>query len=190
MYNRIEEFFKDRYKDWEGSGQFEGTGERIKRLIDEMCWTPSKIDEELDKCFEKRFEEAYSEMLVSSPTIVWTLCPHHILPCRFEVCIGYIPGKDRSVLGLSKFSRIAVILGKRPIMQETYTREVADVIEERLIPMGLGIWVIGRHGCMEVRGVQQEASVSTSVLRGEFMGDSKVREEFYSIARSMKEGSK
>jgi len=186
MFEKIEDFFKERYFNWDGACQFDGTGDRLRRLVEEMCWPMEQIQEEVDRCFKKDFPESVSEMVILTPTVVWTLCPHHILPCRFEVCIGYIPS-GQSVLGLSKFSRIAVLMGKRPIMQETYTREVADIIENKIKPEGLGVWVIGSHGCMEVRGILQSAKVSTSVLRGSFMDDQKVREEFYSIARSLKE---
>jgi len=181
MFNEVEKFFRTRYTGWEGEVQFEGTGARLKRMIDEMCWSPEQIDKELDRCFKSVFKEAYSEMVTSGPTSVWTLCPHHLLPCQFQVYIGYIP--KGQVLGLSKFSRVAVILGKRPIMQETYTRDVAESIWTKLQPLGVGVLVTGRHGCMEARGILQDADVSTAVLKGEFMDDPKVKEEFYRMVK-------
>ena len=183
MYSRIEEFFKKRYEGWEGAVQFEGTGPRLRRMIDEMCWSPEKIQEELKKCFTT-FEEGYSRMIVSGPTSVWTLCPHHLLGCHFEVYIGCIP--DSRVLGLSKFSRVAEIVGRRPIMQETYSRELVEVIWENLKPKGVGVLVYGKHGCMMVRGIKQNANVVTSELRGYFLDQASVKEEFFQIVRGMK----
>ncbi|MBU1067914.1 GTP cyclohydrolase I, partial [Patescibacteria group bacterium] len=169
------------YSGWDGRKQFEGTGERLRRMSEECFWNPSVVELELEKCF-KSFEEAYSEMLVEGPISVWTFCPHHLLPCHFDVHIGYIP--NGRVLGLSKFSRISEILAKRPVMQEQYTREVANCIEKHLKPEGVGVYVIGKHGCMRCRGVkQEETSVKTATLRGSFMEDPSVRYEFYQIVK-------
>jgi len=116
-------------------------------------------------------------MLVTKPINVWTFCPHHILPCNFKVHIGYLP--DGQVLGLSKFARIAVTLGKCPIMQEEYSRELADILWKRLASKGLGVYVVGRHGCMGCRGIGQNLDISTAVLKGLFKEDQSVKEEFY-----------
>ena len=96
-------------------------------------------------------------MLVTKPIEVWTICPHHLLPCILKVTIGYVP--DGSVLGLSKFSRIAEIMGKRPILQEEYSRELANFLEERLEPKGVAIYIVGKHNCMIARGVKQDVEV-------------------------------
>ena len=181
VYSRIEKELTMRYADWDGKAQFEGTGDRLRRMVDELCWSFQKIDKELRGCFKAVFPDKYDEMLVSGPTSVWTLCPHHLVPCNFKVHIGYIP--NGKVLGLSKFSRIAIYLGKRPIMQEQYSQDVANAIMEHLKPKGVGVYVIGHHGCIGCRGVTQEVNVSTSILLGEFRSQPEVREEFYRIAR-------
>jgi len=175
----LESELSNRYEYWEGGEQLKGLARRWRALSEELFWTSSRIDEEVQKSLLASFEETYSEMLVEGPISVWTFCPHHLLPCHFTVYIGYVPtGK---VLGLSKFSRLAVALGKRPVMQEQYSREVADVIWEDLKPDGVGVYVLGKHGCMLVRGVMQSKTyVSTSVLRGTFLSEPDVKGEFYS----------
>lgn len=172
---------KRRYQDWEGVCQFGNTAERLQRMYEEFCWEPSFIQEELDKQF-RLFEQNYDEMLVTNPIEVWVLCPHHLLPCELKVIIGYIPLPGK-VLGLSKFSRIASIMGRRPIMQEQYTIELASELERRLTPKGVAVYVNGRHGCMVSRGVRQSGWVTTSVIKGVFE-EHPTREEFYSIARN------
>jgi GTP cyclohydrolase I len=182
VFDGIEEYFRSKYRDWEGATQFEGTGDRLRRMVGEMCWDEEFRQSELKKCYQAVFEESYSEMLVVGPTSVWTLCPHHLVPCHYQVYIGYCP--NGKVLGLSKFSRIALLVGKRPIMQEQYTRELAESIEENLDPLGCGVYIIGTHGCIMCRGVtQSDIRVSTTALKGVFLEDSKVRDEFYSICR-------
>ena len=184
LFDTIEKTFKRVYNGWEGAGQFSGSGKRLRNLVEEMCWPSRKIEEEVSKCLQAVFADKYDEMLVTKFIEVWTLCPHHLLPCNFNVKIGYIP--IGGVLGLSKFTRISVTLGKRPIMQEQYTREVADTLWEGLKPEGLGIYVIGKHGCMGCRGVNQpNVEVVTSTLRGSFKANHTVREEFYAICRGV-----
>lgn len=181
IFDTIERLFKKGYYNWEGKTQFDGSGRRLRRLIDEMCWGKDKVDEEIKKDLEAVFEDSYDEMLVCKNINVWTLCPHHILPCNFKVYIGYIPtGK---VLGLSKFARVAVALGKMPIMQEQYTRELAEVLWKRLKPNGLGVYVVGKHGCIGCRGVNQDLDIITSTLRGSFYKEPSTREEFLTLCR-------
>ena len=182
IFQGFEQFYKDRYKNWSGKRQFKGSGERLRRLVDEMCWECDAIDFEVAKCLESVFKDPYNEMLVCKNVNVWALCPHHLLPCNFKVYVGYIP--NGQVLGLSKFARVAVALAKRPIMQEQYTRELADTFEKNLKPDGLGIYVIGKHGCMGCRGVNQEIEIVTSILKGSLYEDAKAREEFYSVCKT------
>jgi len=181
VFERLEGLLRERYKGWEGELQFKGSGERLRRLSGEMCWSREVVEEEVLKCLQAVFRDEYSEMLVCRGVDVWTLCPHHLLPANFKVSIGYIPCGQ--VLGLSKFARIAVTLGKMPTMQEQYSRDLADVFWNNLRPEGLGVYVVGRHGCMGCRGVNQDIEVVTSTLRGSFKETHEVREEFYNLCR-------
>jgi GTP cyclohydrolase I len=177
IFKEIEDGFKILYRGWDGAEQFDGSGERLQRLVQEMCWPREVIEAEIQKCFKAVFKDPYDEMLTTKPINVWTFCPHHILPCNFKVHIGYIP--KGQVLGLSKFARVAVTLGRCPIMQEQYSRELADILLKNLQPEGLGVYVLGKHGCMGCRGVNQDLEVTTAVLKGSFKTDSDVRREFY-----------
>jgi len=188
--NRMKEYceglvsvFQERYKGWEGAKQFSGTPDRLVRMYDDFCWPPERISSELDKQF-RLFKNDYDEMLVVGPIKLWTLCPHHLVPVELSCWIGYIP-RGR-VLGLSKFARIAVIMGKRPIMQEEYTTELVGLFMEKLEPRGMAVYVEGRHGCMVSRGVEQDSLVATSGLRGDFLESQSTRSEFFAIVRGLK----
>ncbi len=172
----------ERYKGWEGAKQFGDTPQRLERMFQEFCWTQRQIDKELDRAFKKVFKNPFNEMLVVKEMDVWTLCPHHLLPCHFSVTIGYVPNGD--VLGLSKFSRIAEILAKRPVMQEEYSTELADMLMKRLEPKGVAVQVVGEHGCMSARGIKQHSEVITSTIRGVFEKEPETRAEFLAICRS------
>jgi GTP cyclohydrolase I len=180
-FKQLETSLRKEYYGWEGAKQFEGTGERLTREYHEFCWSNTAIKDAVDACFTAAYVDRYDEMLTAGPIEAWTLCPHHLLPCRFTVYIGYIP--NELVLGLSKFARLAAAFSHRPVIQEMYTRELADAIEEGLHPKGIGVFVSGEHGCMRARGVKQEAAVTTSVLRGVMMHKLEARTEFYQIVR-------
>jgi len=191
--NRMKEYceglvsvFQERYEGWEGAKQFSGTPDRLVRMYDDFCWPPERISSELDKAFGRTFKHSYKETLVVKPIDVWTLCPHHFLPCRFNVSIGYAP--DGFVLGLSKFARIADALSRRPVMQEEYSDELANLLMERLQPRGVAVYIIGQHGCMITRGVRQSSSVVTSVVKGIFE-EPAYRAEFLALCRSNHEHS-
>jgi GTP cyclohydrolase I len=162
---------------WEGTKQFEGTPARLARMYSELCWSTEKIKHEIDVQF-RAFENGYDEMLVGGPVSVWTLCPHHLLPCHFRVWIGYVPkGK---VLGLSKLVRVAETLGHRPTMQEQFGADLVKEIWTRLEPKGLGVSIEGVHGCMTSRGVKQTVPIWTTSFKGCIKEEPASRAEFLS----------
>ncbi len=149
------------YPDWDGTKQFQDTPRRLREMYEGFCWGQDRINDALDE-HTRLFEDSLKEEMSISGIRVVSLCPHHLLPCEFTVSISYEP--DGHVLGLSKFARIAVILGKRPIMQEAYTRELADCLFQRIKPKSVEVEVFGVHGCMMYRGaLQAEAEVTTKV---------------------------
>ena len=170
-----------RYAGWEGVDQFEGTAERLVRLYEELCWPMERILEEANKQF-RQFKDGFGDMLVEGPISSNIICPHHLLPVKIKCWIGYIP--QGKVLGVSKFARVTLIMGKRPIMQERYITELADLLMKNLEPKGVAVYMEGEHGCMSCRGVLQNAKVATSAVRGVFLTVPSARAEFdFIVAR-------
>ena len=165
------------YTEWGGVDQFVGTPRRLAEMFTERCWSPTRIKTELEDTV-RIFKDDCKEMMIAGPASVWAMCPHHLLPCELQVVIGILP-RGR-VLGLSKFTRIAEILGNRPIMQETYTTELAEYIQKILEPKGTAVHVTGSHTCMTSRGVKQPRTnrFMTTALRGDFLTDPSVKDEF------------
>jgi GTP cyclohydrolase I len=68
--------------------------------------------------------------------------------------------------------------------QERLTTQVADFLEEKLHPKGIGVVLTGRHLCMEMRGVEKPGTqTTTSCLKGSFKSNSLTRSEFLKIAQ-------
>lgn len=177
---------KDKYSGWDGVDQFGGTEDRLVRLYDEFCWPPLKIEKELEKVF-KSFDHKFQEMVIGGPFITFSLCPHHLLPCQFNVHVAYIPGNSDApkVLGISKLHRVSDVLSKRPILQEQYAQDIAQVLMDRLKPEGVGVSVSGHHGCMSSRGVKQhQARIVTNIMKGSFLDQPSTRAEFLAFVRN------
>jgi GTP cyclohydrolase I len=111
---------------------------------------------------------------------VWSMCEHHLLPFRADVSIGYRSG-DR-LLGLSKFARVARRAAKRLQLQERLTGDIADDIEELSGSSDVAVLLRSRHLCMEARGAETEALVTTIAERGAFRTDGAMFTRFLAVA--------
>lgn len=144
-------------------------------------WWAEFINFDPGKC-ATAFEVSNADSLVAVTGIrVWSLCEHHLLPFNADISIGYIP-RDR-VLGLSKFARISLKASHRLQVQERLTNDIADLITEYTGSPDVGVIAAGEHLCMTMRGVRSSASMRTSVMRGSFREDEKVRAEFLELIR-------
>ncbi len=125
--------------------------------------------------------EGYDQMIASRNISFFSLCEHHILPFFGVVHIGYIPGKD--IIGLSKLARTVEYFAHRLNTQEYLTQNIANFLEEKLHPAGLGVMIKARHLCQEIRGVRKQGEMITTCLKGTFF-DQKVRDEFLQLCES------
>lgn len=159
-----------RYDDPNREG-LKDTPKRFIKALDELL----KADEPKITVFESN---GYDQMITDSNIRYYTFCEHHILPFFGEVKISYIP--DKKIIGLSKLARVVEYFSKRLNTQEYFTNNIADYIQDKLQPRGVGVLVTGRHMCKEMRGVKKEGVMTTTALRGLFM-ESKVKQEFLAI---------
>jgi GTP cyclohydrolase I len=122
----------------------------------------------------------YDELVVATGIPFHSLCEHHLLPFVGTAHVGYLPG-DR-ILGLSKLARIVEHFARRPQVQERLTKQVADWLDDRLRPKGVGVVVAAEHSCMTLRGVQAVGSNTvTSTLLGSLRQDPRSRAEFFAL---------
>lgn len=125
--------------------------------------------------------ENYDGMLFQRNLPFYSMCEHHLAPFFGTATIAYIP--DGRVVGLSKLGRVLDIYSRRLQVQERLTTQIADALQDNLMPKGVGVVMRARHLCMESRGIAlQGHDTVTSALRGEFLDDPKVRQEFLLIA--------
>ena len=128
------------------------------------------------------FEADHEELVLVRDIAVMSLCEHHLLPFHGQAHIGYIPGEDGRVTGLSKLARLVEVYARRPQVQERLTAQVADLLMERLQPRGVIVVLECEHLCMAMRGIQKSgARTITSAVRGTLRADAKTRAEAMSL---------
>jgi GTP cyclohydrolase I len=123
------------------------------------------------------FDVGYSEMVVVKGIPFYSLCEHHMLPFFGTAAVGYLP-RGR-VIGLSKIPRIVEMYARRLQVQERMTQQIADFLQERLNPYGVGVVIEAEHLCLAMRGVQKGgATLVTSAILGTFRASKQTRDEF------------
>lgn len=128
------------------------------------------------------FEEGHRELVILRDIPFYSMCEHHLLPFYGVAHVGYIPGADGKVVGISKLARVVEIFARRPQLQERMTRQIADAIFDNLQPDGVAVVVRAEHLCMIMRGIKKSGTnVITSALRGSFRSKAVTRSEFLSL---------
>ena len=112
---------------------------------------------------------------------VFSHCEHHLTPFHGVAHIGYIPGDDGKITGLSKLARLVDMYARRPQVQERLTSQIADALVQVLNPSGVIVVINCEHLCMSMRGVRKsEARTITSAVRGQ-LRDAATRAEAMSL---------
>ena len=139
----------------------------------------AEIERFLNECAKATFPTTYEGMIAYNNGVIYSICPHHLASVRYVLDLAYI-SKTRAV-GASKLHRIAETLARYPILQEELTVHIADAIQNLLAVDSVAVRLAGEHSCMRVRGVKSNGKIHTAVLRGAFLDDAAVKQEFYSI---------
>ena len=128
------------------------------------------------------FDERHDELIIVKDIPLSSFCEHHLIPWTGTAAVGYLPGKDGRITGLSKLARLVDLYAKRPSVQERVTAQVADALMERLDPRGAIVVVEAEHLCMSMRGVQKPgARTVTSAVRGSLKSSAVTRAEAMSL---------
>ncbi len=128
------------------------------------------------------FDVKSDEMVIVKDIDFYSLCEHHLLPFFGKCHVAYIPSKR--VIGLSKIPRLVDVFARRLQVQERLTHQIAQVISEKIEPLGVAVVMEGTHLCMAMRGVEKQNSFAvTSAMLGSFRDNARTRMEFLELIK-------
>jgi len=126
--------------------------------------------------FPNHTTDRYTGMLVVRSELK-SMCSHHHQPVSGVAYIGIIAAD--TLIGLSKYTRIAQWCARRGTLQEELAMDVAKEIQNATGSNDVGVYIQATHGCCENRGIMANSSLTqTTVLRGAFNEDHGTKKEF------------
>ena len=116
--------------------------------------------------------------VVEGPIAFFAMCEHHVMPFYGQAYVGYIAHEH--IVGISKLSRLVRLFARRFTLQERIGRQIADALQGMLEPHGVAVYLEAQHLCMQMRGVNEHASLTrTTHWRGNYDTNPSLRSEFF-----------
>ena len=126
--------------------------------------------------FPNQTDQRYDGMLVVRSELK-SMCSHHHQPVSGVAYIGIIAAD--TLIGLSKYTRIAQWCARRGTLQEELAMDIAREIMVATGSKDVGVYIQATHGCCENRGIMAHSSLTqTTVLHGAFKNDAGTKKEF------------
>lgn len=158
--------------------------ERVKKLVRELIIeigedptreglrvTPDRIADMYQEIFggydsdselTVQFSED-SDVVIARDIQFYSMCEHHMLPFFGKVHIAYSP--NGRVFGISKLVRLVEKYAKRLQIQERLTKNIADELYAQGVK-GVVVLADAEHLCMKMRGVRNDARMTSTAYRG------------------------
>ncbi|MGY5146866.1 MAG: GTP cyclohydrolase I FolE [Candidatus Nitrosopumilus sp. bin_7KS] len=133
------------------------TPERIANMYKEI-FGGYDSDSELSVQFSED-----SDVVIARNIQFYSMCEHHMLPFYGKIHIAYSP--NGRVFGISKLVRLVEKYSKRLQIQERLTKNIADELHSQGVK-GVVVLADAEHLCMRMRGVKNDATLSSSAFRG------------------------
>jgi len=90
------------------------TPARVARAFQEMF---GGLYVDPDDALSTTFDEQHDELVLVKQIPMYSTCEHHLVAFHGVAHVGYIPGEDGRVTGLSKLARVVDLYAKRPQVQ-------------------------------------------------------------------------
>jgi GTP cyclohydrolase IA len=135
--------------------------------------------------FPNHTDAPYTGMLVVRSELT-SMCSHHHQPVKGVAYIGIIAAD--TLIGLSKYTRIAQWCARRGTLQEELAMDIAREIMAATGSNDVGVYIQATHGCCEHRGIMAHSSLTqTTVLKGAFNNDAGTKNEFFNNIKLQQE---
>jgi GTP cyclohydrolase I len=177
---RVQDMLETLVIDTAGDHNTQQTAQRVARMFVDEVFRGRYVPEPGITQFPNI--EHLNELMIVGPVIIRSTCSHHLCPIFGRLWIGVMPNEHSSLIGLSKYARLADWIMSRPQIQEEAVARLADLLQERVQPDGLAIVMEADHFCLHWRGIKDtESKMTNSVMRGSFLKDVNLRREFLSL---------
>jgi GTP cyclohydrolase I len=104
-----------------------------------------------------------------------SMCPHHLLPYRGLVHVGYIP--DGKLAGFGRIAELVKCFSRRLTLQERITRQIAQALIDHLGAKGAGCAIEAEQLCLALPSDEhRQSTVLTTAFLGEFERRPELRE--------------
>lgn len=123
----------------------------------------------------------YNKMLIEKDIILNSACEHHFLPIIGRVHLAYV--SKGKVIGLSKLNRIVQYYGRRPQVQERLTLQIFDELKKALNTEDVIVVIEAEHMCVSTRGINDNASSTTTIEYGGIFNEQKNRKDFFQLIK-------
>jgi GTP cyclohydrolase I len=181
--------------------------DRVKRLVRELIAeigedpyreglidTPNRIADMYEEIFkgydaESELSVKFSEdsdVVIAKEIQFYSMCEHHMLPFFGKIAIAYSP--NGKVFGISKLVRLVEKYTKRLQIQERITKNIADELYSEGVK-GVIVIAEGEHFCMRMRGVKNDAKVTSIAYRGIYE-KKEVRSDILTLIHNNSSGTK
>lgn len=159
------------------------TPKRVSKMYEEVFEGMTLTNEEIAEMFGTTFEneefisDTYNNMVVVKDIPIHSYCEHHLaLMYNMKVTVVYIPGEK--IIGLSKISRIADMVGRRLQLQERIGSDIAEIVSMATGSTDVGVLITGEHSCMTSRGIKKPGTATTTTtFIGKFQTNDMLRQE-------------
>jgi len=177
---RVQELLQSLVIDTASDHNTQDTAKRVARMFVDEVFRGRYVHEPHITQFPNI--EHLNELVIVGPVIIRSTCSHHLCPIFGKLWIGVMPNEHSSLIGLSKYARLADWIMSRPQIQEEAVARLADLLQERVQPDGLALVMEADHFCLHWRGIKDtESKMTSSVMRGSFLKDIHLRREFLSL---------
>ena len=128
--------------------------------------------------------DGYNQIIILKDIELYSMCEHHMLPFYGKAHIAYLPDPNGKIVGISKLARLLEMYARRLQIQERIGDQVTEALMQHLQPLGAACIIEATHMCMRMRGVEKQNSVMiTSSVKGCFLTDGSVKNEFLTLIR-------
>jgi GTP cyclohydrolase I len=161
---------------WDEDPNSDNTPKRVSKAYVNDLWKGRYEVLDVETSFPS---DGYSGIVLEKNVPLTSQCSHHHQTIKGVVHIAYIPGKDGTVVGLSKLNRIVEQFGRRGAIQEQLTVAIHNAVS-KICSGNIGVMVVieASHQCVSCRGVKhQGAGMVTSEVSGVFSNHEKTAKQ-------------